>query len=214
MLKQGLYALLFGLGLTACGGGEYADVETPHNTVDTIAVDTLPSDVVDRYEEIVETRLAQGDTVAIAPKILQDMMVDSIPGWSKEIDRAETFVTRNFTFSEGTKVFYDPSGENYIEFIAGDYAANPDFFEVVLQRYQLASGFNLDGVTDRKLSVEAPAQAEAFIGWESFNANRRLAEIHFAYDYRYFVSVTATGKSDFLNAEQVSQWVDWTKLPN
>ena len=214
MFKQNLYSLLFALVLSACGGGEYADVETPYSSVDTIAVDTLPADVVDRYTGIIETRLAAGDTVAIAPKILQDLIVDSIPGWSKEIDRAETFVTRNFTFSEGTKVFYDPSGANYIEFIAGDYAANPDFFEVVLQRYQLASGFNLEGVTDRKLTVEGPSRAEAFIGWETYDENRRLAEIHFAYDYRYFVSVTATGKQDFLNAVQVNQWIDWTKLPD
>lgn len=213
MVKWGWLWGVLALVAMGCGSGEYAEVEEPTQEIPEMVIDTLPADIFAAFDTLVGRRMAAGDTVAIDPERLRNLVPDSLSGYIREVDRAERFVTRTFTFSEGTKVFFEEDGNDYIEFIAGDYVANPDFFEVVLQRYQLANGYEIDGVTDQKLELEGPDRAEAFIGWETYNQNRQLAQIHFTYDYRFFVSVSATGQETFLNPDQVMGWVNWAELP-
>ena len=146
-------------------------------------------------------------------EVLQRMLVADIAGYKLQINEANTFSTKAFTFSEATKVFYNAE-EQYIELNAGDYVANPDFFEVNLQRYNLAQGVEVQGVIDEKRSVADffPSEAADAFSWSSFNKRKRIAWVYIGIDYRYFITIEATGQDGFLDLEAVRSWLDWGAL--
>ena len=165
------------------------------------------------FEAHVKARIEKGDTIAIAHEKLQNMLIDSIAGYQLEINKASTFETRLFTFSEASKVFYNDE-EQYIELTAGDYVANPDFFRVNLQRYNLAQGVEISGMEDRKVADAgfAPNQAKDFFAWSAYNSRKRQAWIYIGIDERYFVTIEATDQADFLDIEKVKSWLNWNAL--
>lgn len=195
-----------------CGGGDFGQVETPKDKALSFEPDTSRSISLERLEEWRDKRAAAGDTFAVAPGVLDAALTKSIPGYELEIDEAETFETQSFTFSEATKVFYDAKGD-YVELIAGDYVANPEFFEVALQRFNLAQDVELDGLRDKKLPYECSGGQFCF-AWESYSSPRRLAQANFVIGFRFFVSVSSTGREGFIPMEELMGWMDLSALKN
>ena len=152
------------------------------------------------FEAEVERRRAAADTIAVNHDSLALIIPDSMPGYIKDVDKATTFETKRFVFSEAIRVFYDDN-EDYLEFIVGDYVADPDFFQANIQRYNEAKGEIIDGVQEKKIAagVHRPAGATDFFAWSLYNEEKQMARVYLGVNYRFFVTVEASGQSGHLD---------------
>ncbi|MEM7041034.1 MAG: hypothetical protein AAF570_28985 [Bacteroidota bacterium] len=203
------------MGCIGCGGaGDDGRIKIPKSSLpEEIHPDTSYTRDMEAFEAYIKDRFRRGDTAAVDHEKLAAILPDAISGYKLDIDKAATFETNAFTFSEATRVFYDPD-ENYIEFIAGDYVSNPDFFRVNLQRYNLAQGIEVNGVTDKKRYIADlfPKNAEEFFTWSTYNKEKRIARVFFGLDYRYFITLEAVNQNGFLDMKMVRDWIDWQAL--
>jgi hypothetical protein len=197
---------------TACGGNQ-PEVKDPNQDIPVVNPDTSNGKSLSAFETHVAERTAKGDTVPLDPKKLQNLLVDSIAGYKREINDASRIKTEDFNISEAMKVFYNKS-EEYIELTAGDYVTDPDFFRVNLRRHNLAQGVAISGVEDEKRTVEgfAPTQAKDFFSWSSYNSRKKLAWVYIGIDERYFVTIEATAQDSFLDLARVKGWLNWKAL--
>ena len=129
-----------------------------------------------------------------------------------ESDQASTFTTQNFTFSEASKVFYNKE-EAFIELVAGDYVANPDFIEVQLQRFNLSQDVEIQGVTDVKLDLDPAGVKSQFFAWGSYNPVKKLALVNIGINYRYIISISMTGADSLPGKGTIQSWVTPNSLP-
>lgn len=175
--------------------------------------DAIPEKDTAVFEAEIAARMAAADTVAIAHERLERVFPEQIAGYAVDVDKASTFATNRFAFSEAIRVFYDER-EEYIELIIGDYVADPDFFRANLQRYNEAGGREIDGVIEEKISGAnwTPAWASDFFAWRLYNRPRRLARFYVGIDRRYFLTVEASGRDAPLAVEEIRNWVDWGAL--
>lgn len=196
-----------------CYGCDASVEQKVPQTAKVAVVDPVGAKSMDEFHELKAQRLAAGDTVAIPDTILKKLVGDELPGFDLEINKNATFTTRNFTFSEATKVFYD-SAEDYREITAGDYVANPDFFEVIIDRFNQANGVESNRVLERRLAWRPDGLPEEidFFGWETFNRQKQVAQANFGLDYRYFISVEGTGIADFFTEKQLKNLIQWEVL--
>ncbi len=210
-LARGLVALIAILWVYGCNDGP--QVQTPDMGVTVVQPDTSHTKSLVAFEARVADRFAKNDTAIVDHQKLLHLITDSIPGYKLEVNESKTFHAPLFTFAEASKVFYN-SEEDYIEFTAGDYVTNPDFFRVNIQRYNLAVGVEISGVKDEKrLDPELqPAEAKDFFVWASYNNRKHIAWVYIGIDERYFVTIEATAQDSFLDMERVKQWLDWGKL--
>lgn len=197
--------------ITACGGTEVdqKNILVP-DTEDGAPEKPLPNIELEQLTEWTEIRSQAGDTFAKPPAVMERAILPQISGYKLEINEAETFETKRFTFSEATKVFYNEAGD-YIEIIAGDYVDNPEFFEVALQRYNNAKGQQIEGLTDRKLEIDCGGDQPCF-AWESHTPARNLAQVNIVMDFRYFISISSTGRDAFISEDDFSSWIDLPAL--
>ena len=153
-----LFVLALSIGLLGfrCSNDDYTNVQDPKSNYlpDSIPIDTATTAELNEIRLLHQERSAAGATHSVDPDLLSRMNTDSIPGYKKEIDKAARFETATFTFSEATKVFYKIDGTDYIEFIVGDYVANPSFFEVFRQRYELANGYEMSGLHEEIVHIK------------------------------------------------------------
>lgn len=167
---------------------------------------------LEAFRSLKEQRLAAGDTLAVSHDVLDELIGEELPGFVREIDKASTFTTQDFSFSEATKVFFD-SLENYLSVVAGDYSANLDFIEVVLGRYNQADSSG-GGLVERRLAwrpEEIPAEMD-FFAWESLQPGKETALACFALDHRFFISVEETGTRDFISRAVIDDLLHWEVL--
>ena len=167
---------------------------------------------LESFSEVWERRVANGDTVAISHDILKKCITSTIDGYVLESDQATTFTTQNFTFSEASKVFYNQE-EDFIEVVAGDYVANPDFIEVQLRRFNLAQDVEIQGVTDRKVDLTPVGEAGQFFAWASYNPVKQLALVNVGVNYRYIISISMTGAKGIPENETIERWLNLSELP-
>lgn len=214
-MRKSFLAMFLGLAILAgCSEkSEKVPLKTPESLISEVNPDTSYTKSMEAFEAYIDGRAQRGDTHAISHENLQAMITDSIRGYVLDIDKASTFKTKRMTFSEATKVFYN--GENeYVEIIAGDYVANPDFFRANIRTYNLAQGVEVDDVTDAKRMVPDfyPDTVEDFFSWSSYNGKKRVARAYFGMDYRFFVTVEATDQDSFLDLNRVKEWLEWNLL--
>jgi hypothetical protein len=212
MVKQWIW-MLAGVSLlcmAACREPQH--VEEPSAMVPVVSPDTTNMKSLAEFDAHVAQR-APADTGVIGHARLQAMLTDSIAGYVREVNEAETFHAPQFTFAEASKVFYNLNGD-YIELTAGDYVANPDFFRVNIQRYNLAMGVEISGVKDEKRLDAAlrPAGAKDFFAWASYNNRKHLAWVFLGIDERYFVTIEATSEPGYIDVARVMEWVRWDAL--
>ena len=198
--------------LVGCGASEVEKVDDPNDTLVTYEPDTTGMIPLESFSEVRDRRVASGDTVAISHKILQKCITGEIDGYILESDQATTFTTQNFTFSEASKVFYNQE-EDFIEVVAGDYVANPDFIEVQLRRFNLAQDVEIQGVTDRKLPLTTVGEAGQFFAWGSYNPVKQLALVNVGVNYRYIISISMTGATGIPDKETIEKWLILSELP-
>lgn len=198
--------------LCSCGASEIEKVEVPFSKKETYEPDTTGKLPLAAFEEVREERLKSGDTVAISHEVLQKVLTSLISDYTLESDQASTFATQNFTFAEASKVFYNAE-ENYIELVAGDYVANPDFIEVQLQRFNLSQDVEIQGVKDVKLDLTPVGKPDQFFAWGSYNENKKLALVNIGVNYRYIISISLTGASEIPGKETIEGWLDLGLLP-
>ena len=167
---------------------------------------------MDSFSVVVEARQKSGDTIAISHEILQNALTSEIGGYVLESNQASTFTTQNFTFSEASKVFYNKK-EDFIELVAGDYVANPDFIEVQLQRFNLSQNVEIQGVTDMKLDLDPVGEENQFFAWGSYNPNKQLALVNVGINYRYIISISLTGATGVPSTETIESWINLSVLP-
>ena len=208
--------LLAGLIITAlssCGESVVRQVEIPTSTLTEELPDTSGQKDPKKFAEAIKIRERQGDTIAIDHEKLENLLPNTIAEYTLDISKSSTFETRNYTFSEATKVFYNRE-EDYIEFIAGDYVADPDFFKVNLQRYNLAQGVEIEGIREEKRIVSGlvPGNVQDYFTWSLYNSQQKIARVYLGIDYRYFVTIEATGLDDFLDLEKVKSWLKWSEV--
>ena len=116
----------------ACGDGSGSETLEEPNFNDSIPqMDSSNRFDASAFAKIQEERSARGDTIPEVHTRLGQILPDSLPGFRADIDDGGTFQTRDFAFSEATRVYYDQD-ENYIEINVADYIADPDFFASVL----------------------------------------------------------------------------------
>lgn len=218
--KQFCLALVLALSLClgGCGDASEEQLQAPEFEPDGYPIkveapDTSRKKDTADFEQFVEERKQSGDTVAIPHQRLANMLPNLIPGYELDIDKAATFETNRFTFSEATRVFYNDKNE-YIEFIAGDYVDDPDFFRVNLLRYNLAQDVTIVGVKEKKeiASRLSPRGAKDFFVWSLFNDNRGLYRLYIGMNYRYFVTIEVSGLASRPPVEEYGAKLDWGKL--
>lgn len=209
--SAGCLGLLVVLSLSGCDGG--SDVQSPDQGIPVVNPDTSGSKSIQAFEAHVQARRAAGDTALIDHRRLKQALTDSIAGYTLELSESDRFASELFSFTEASKVFYTPN-EDYIELTLGDYVNNPDFFRVNIQRYNLAQGVEISGVKDEKRTVQglAPAQAQDFFTWSSYNSRQRRAWVFMGLDERYFLTLEATNQENFMDLNAVKGWVNWEKL--
>jgi hypothetical protein len=210
-----LICLALGLALVwaGCGDASVEQLNIPEFTPKIEQADTSNQKESVDFEQFVADRKQRGDTIAIPHERLAAMLPDIIPGYQLDIDKAATFETNRFTFSEATRVFYNDKNE-YIEFIAGDYVDDPDFFKVNLLRYNLAQDITIVGVKEKK-EIGAgirPKDAVDFFAWSLFNDNRGLYRLYLGLDYRYFVTIEVSGLAKRPPIEDFGRMLVWEKL--
>lgn len=199
--------LLFLAALWSCGGGDSSNLEEP-GFYDSIPVkDTSLRFDASAFEDLIKKREARGDTVPRKHVQLRAILPDSLPGFKPDINEGGTFQTKDFAFSEATRVFYD-ANEEYIEINVADYIADYDFFASVLQRHDLANGMEIEGVLESRIPVNHP---EAF-SWRSWNPEKRIARLYLGFDFRYFITLEQTGGADTRMLEGILQKMDWKSL--
>lgn len=206
------WTLVLSFLLFSCGASEIEKVEVPFSQKETYEPDTTGKLPLAAFEEIRTQRLKSGDTIAISHEVLEKVLTSSISDYTLESDQASTFATQNFTFSEASKVFYNAS-ENYIELVAGDYVANPDFIEVQLQRFNLSQDVEIQGVRDVKLDLSPVGKADQFFAWGSYNENKQLALVNIGVNYRYIISISLTGVNGIPEKETIEKWLNLGLLP-
>jgi len=202
--------LLAGM-LLGCGDSNISDVKPPDPV--SYEPDTTGGLSMGLFEETKAARAKAGDTVAIPHETLLEILPLGIKGFTLETDKASTFVTQNFTFSEASRVFYNDQ-EHYIELVAGDYVANPDFIEVMLQRYNLSQDVEIQGVRDVKMDLDPRGDKDQFFAWGSFNAARRTANVNISINFRYVVSLSMTDVDDLPSKTQIQEWLKLELLPS
>ncbi len=205
-------AFFLALFLFACGPSEVEQVEVPDDPEVTYNPDTTGKMPLAIFEEVRTQRQKAGDTIAISHELLQKVLIREIPDYILESDKASTFTTQNFTFSEASKVFYNDQ-EDYIELVAGDYVANPDFIEVQLQRFNLSQDVEIQGVTDVKLDLSPFGKADQFFAWGSYNPRKRQALVNIGVNFRYIISISLTGVDAIPNKETIESWLNMSVLP-
>lgn len=203
-------ALAFIFVIAGCGDASVEQINTTDAGIIIEEPDTAHQKDTADFETFIAERKQRGDTVAIPHQRLADMLPDFIPGYELDVDKAATFETNRFTFSEATRVFYNDNNE-YIEFIAGDYVDDPDFFRVNLLRYNLARNVTIVGVKEKKETGTGirPNQARDFFSWSLFNDNRGLYRLYVGVDYRYFVTIEVSGLAGRPPAEEFGAQLDW-----
>lgn len=202
--------LLLGSILIGCGDANIREVKAPDPV--SYEPDTTGGLDMEMFEQTKIQRAKSGDTIAIAHEILLAVLPDSIAGFKLETDKAATFVTQNFTFSEASRVFYNEQ-EHYIELVAGDYIANPDFIEVMLRRYNLAQDVEIQGLRDIKMNLDPVGLKEHFFAWGSHNVARRTAHINVGVDFRYVISLSMTDVDALPSNGQIQGWLKLDLLP-
>ena len=206
------WAIAISFLLFSCGPSEVEKVEVPDEVNISYDPDTTGKLPLAIFEEVRDQRHKDGDTVAISHEILQKVLTGAIKDYKLESDKATTFTTQNFTFSEASKVFYNEQ-EDYIELVAGDYVANPDFIEVQLQRFNLSQDVVIQGVRDVKLDLSPVGKADQFFAWGSFNPNKELALVNIGVNFRYIISISLTGAEGLPAKETIENWLNLSLLP-
>lgn len=186
----GLFSLL--LFLQGCGGGEEQlqdrDVYDSLPPIDTV---TYQLDLKDFHAARV-ARETRGDTHLLPHTRLIRSLPEKVAGYQLEIEDSATFTARRFSWGEAARVFYNEE-EDYVEISVADYIHDPLFFETVLERHRLANGLIVDGVKEDRLpTMENGMQ----FSWKSYTEPARVARAFMGIDYRYFVTIEATGQEN------------------
>jgi hypothetical protein len=202
-----------GIAWLIAGCSDTPSVQAPSQEIPAVHPDTAGMKPLAGFEDRVQRRALALDTTLADHQALRMVLKNEIPGYRLESSESNRFASPLFSFAEANKVFFDAK-DDYIELTLGDYVANPDFFRVNLQRYNLAQGVEIGGVKEEKRTVEglAPSWVKEFFCWSSFNRRKQLAWVFMGMDDRYFLTIEASGQGDFLDLGKVKQWLDWDHL--
>lgn len=202
------FMVLFGIGCN-----DSSNVSAPEQEIPIVDPDTTGAASLKAFEQAVHLRDSIGDTALLDHNKLKAAITSTIPGYNLEVDESNRFASELFAFTEAHKVFYN-ANEDYLELTLGDYADNPDFFRVNIQRHNLAQGVEISGIKDEKRTIPGlqPAGSQSFFTWSSFNKRKRIAQVYIGVNDRYFLTIEASGREDFLKMEDVANWIDWSGI--
>lgn len=199
--------------LLGFGCNDTSNVSAPEQEIPVVDPDTTGAASLAAFERAVHLRDSIGDTALIDHLKLRAAITSTISGYNLEVDESNRFASEVIDFTEAHKVFYN-ANQDYLEITLGDYAHNPDFFRVNIQRHNLAQGVEISGIKDEKRTVPGlqPAAVKSFFTWSSFNKRKQIAQVYIGVNDRYFLTIEASGKADFLDMEAVKGWVTWSRI--
>lgn len=195
--------------LTSCDTGRSGSPDSIPLNGPTFEPDTSHKSPLKIFDEIFAQRASRGDTVSLNHTKLTAVLPNKLSTYQLEFDEGNTFHTDDFSFSEGSHVFYkDEEGEEYVEFHIADYSSDRAFMRNLVQRYNFADGVEIEGVMEKRL---APIDKKIF-AWTHFDKVRSMARLEAGIDHRIHVKIEANSQSGTEFILQCWKMIEWKSL--